>query len=263
VTNPLTRHPTVLAAAIYALDELTDARVLMGIGRGDLSVVLVGARPVSVAQLAEAVRTIRHLWAGHDVETSGGHTHLTYAGSSPRTIPVFLPGDGPKMLKQAGQLADGVFLPVGPRPEAIRSALAIVAEGARSAARNVEDIRVVARIPCYVSDEPDARRYVRSLVALRVTRTTPFGLNEEDLAAVEKIRRAYDHHQHLSPEAADADLVPDSLVDKFALAGRPEECLEKVRARTESGIDELNITLSGPDPSAVLRTFAREVMERL
>lgn len=263
VTNPVTRHLTVTAGAIYSLAELTGGRVLMGIGRGETSVILVGARRATVAQLEEAVQTIRRLWAGHEVKIDDCHARLSYAATSPRSIPVYLPGSAPRMLTLAGRVADGVLLTVGADPRYIRAALAKVAAGARAAGRSPDEIRVVARIPCSVSDEPDARRDVRSHVAITVLQAKPFDLDEEDLPAVEQIRGAYRYHQHLALDAAHAELVPDRLVDKFALAGRPEECVERVRALAASGIHELNIVLMSPDPSALLRMFTSRVIERL
>jgi 5,10-methylenetetrahydromethanopterin reductase len=125
-------------------------------------------------------------------------------------------------------------------------------------------VRVAARIPCAVSDGPDARREVRSHVALAVLQDNkPFEFDPEDLPAIERIRQTYDYHRHLTPDAMHANLVPDALVDKFALAGRPEECLERVRALAESGIEELNIVLMSPTPERLLRTFASRIMERL
>jgi 5,10-methylenetetrahydromethanopterin reductase len=167
------------------------------------------------------------------------------------------------MLKLAGEIADGVLLTVGVEPRYVRAGLAAVADGARAAGRPPGAVRIVARVPASVSDGPDARRHVRPSVALALLQSKPFDFDEEDRPAVEAIRKAYDYQRHLSPGAAHADLVPDRLVDKFALAGRPEECLERVRALAECGIKELNIVLMDPNPERSLRTFASRVMSRL
>lgn len=263
VTNPSTRHLTVTAASVYSLDESTDGRIRLGIGRGETSVILVGTRRATLKELDNAVTAIRHLLAGRSVDIDGTQTSLAYAASTPRSVPVYLPGSGPRMLRLAGEIANGVLLTVGADPRYLRAAMGVLEEGARAKGRRPEDIRVVARIPCCVSDEPDARRYVRSHVAMVVLQAKPFALDPEDLAVVERIRGAYEYRQHMAVGAAHADLVPDRLVDKFALAGRPEECADRVRALVKSGIDELNIVLMSPDPAAVLRTFADGVMAQL
>jgi 5,10-methylenetetrahydromethanopterin reductase len=121
----------------------------------------------------------------------------------------------------------------------------------------------VVRIPACISDEPDARRYVRSRVGVFLINRIPPGLDDEDLKAVEKIRAAHDPRQHLELNAAYAQYVTDGLVDKFALAGRPEECLQRVRALVNFGVDELNLTFMHPDTENLLRIFVRRILEKL
>src|ERR671936_2887716 len=50
VTNPGTREPTVLASAYATLHDLSDGRMVMGIGRGDSARRYIGQQPVKVAE---------------------------------------------------------------------------------------------------------------------------------------------------------------------------------------------------------------------
>ena len=54
VTNPGTREPTVLASAYATLHDLTDGRMVMGIGRGDSARRYIGQQPVKVAEFERA-----------------------------------------------------------------------------------------------------------------------------------------------------------------------------------------------------------------
>src|SRR5262245_1599121 len=263
VSNPMTRHLTVIASALCSLAELTSGRVLLGLGRGETAVKLAGVRQATLGELRDAVNAIRALCQGRTVLVDGTEVRLEYAAAAPCTIPVSLPGLAPRMIQLAGEIADGVLRTVGADARFIRAGVAALAEGLHAAGRSRAAVRVVARVPCSVSEEADARRHVRSNVALSVLQGKPFDFDEEDRPAIEKIRRAYDYHHHLSLDAAHGELVPDRLVDKFAIAGRPEECLARVRALAASGSDELNIVLMSPTPEVLLRTFASRIMERL
>ncbi len=263
VTNAMTRHLTVTASAMYTLDELTAGRARMGIGIGHAAVKDIGKRPTNIAHLTEAVQTIRKLWAGREVIIDGFCSRLWYAEVSPRSIPVYIAASGPRMIRLAGEIADGILLNVGAEPAYVRSALCGLEDGARAAGRSLEDIRVAARIPACISDDPDARRYVRPCVGVVVLRKAPSDLEEKDRQAVERIRQSYNPQEHLRMNAAYAEHVTDSLVEKFALAGRPEECLERVRALAKTGIDEINLTFMHPDTENVLRTFAQRILSRL
>ena len=46
VTNPLTRHAAVTASAIATLQEVSEGRAILGIGRGDSSLFNIGHKPV-------------------------------------------------------------------------------------------------------------------------------------------------------------------------------------------------------------------------
>src|ERR671914_2182603 len=50
VTNPGTREPTVLASAYATLHDISDGRMVMGIGRGDSARRYIGDKPVRVAE---------------------------------------------------------------------------------------------------------------------------------------------------------------------------------------------------------------------
>jgi 5,10-methylenetetrahydromethanopterin reductase len=92
-----------------------------------------------------------------------------------------------------------------------------------------------------------------------VIRPLPFDMPEEDMAAVENIRKTYDYYHHMDTEASHADLVPDSLVDRFALAGTPDECRERVARIQDLGIDQMSIipfTPPGGDRGQTMRLFA-------
>src|SRR5947207_5411203 len=67
VTNPVTRDPAVVAAALETLQELSGGRARLGIGLGDSSVETLGWRPARLADLERAVRDIRTLVAGESV----------------------------------------------------------------------------------------------------------------------------------------------------------------------------------------------------
>jgi 5,10-methylenetetrahydromethanopterin reductase len=262
VTNPVTRHLTVTASAMYSLHELTGGRARMGFGIGDAAVKEIGKRPVALRDLAQAADVIRRLWRGEEVPLDGARPRLSYAGGA-EAIPIYFAASGPKLIRLAGQVADGALLNVGAEPRYVQAALTRLEEGAVAGGRMGHDVKAAARIPTCVSDEPDARRYVRSRVGVTLLYRAPADLDEAEMRAVEKIRRAHDPQEHLGLNASYAEHVTDSLVDKFALAGRPEECLEKVRALIRTGVDELNLTFMHPDTEQLLRTFADRIMAKL
>src|SRR5712692_8613272 len=109
VTNPATRDPTVTASALATLNEISGGRMVMGIGRGDSARRVIGQKPVTVESLEETCRLIRDLAAGEEVMYDGTPIQLKWAQGS---LPIWVAAYGPKALRMAGRVADGVVLQI-------------------------------------------------------------------------------------------------------------------------------------------------------
>src|SRR6185437_1844134 len=80
VTNPGTREPSVTASALAVLDEVSDGRMDLGIGRGDSARRVLGKPPTTMATLEEAIVVIRDLVEGRSVTYEGTELRLPWAG---------------------------------------------------------------------------------------------------------------------------------------------------------------------------------------
>src|SRR5207253_8052290 len=96
VTNPLTRHVSVLASAARTLADLAPGRTELWLGRGYSSANLVGLPYATVAQLRQTVRDYRRLLAGEWDVFPGVHTHM-YPGDG-TAVPIVLAASGPRTL---------------------------------------------------------------------------------------------------------------------------------------------------------------------
>jgi len=57
--------------------------------------------------------------------------------------------------------------------------------------------------------------------------------------------------------------LTDFLADRFAVAGTPDECLEKVRTIQDAGVDNLLILAISTDSDSIIRRIGQEVISRL
>src|SRR5688572_22490754 len=108
VTNPATREPSVTASALATLDEISDGRMDLGIGRGDSARRVLGKPPTTMLHLEEAITVIRDLVEGRPVTFEGTELRLPWAGRW--KLPVWVAGYGPMALAMTGRVADGVIL---------------------------------------------------------------------------------------------------------------------------------------------------------
>jgi len=81
VTNPVTRHPSVQAADVDAIDTLFPGRLFYGIGTGDSAVTSVGLAAASAAQVADCVETVH--------ARVGGRVPCLVAAGGPRVASAF------------------------------------------------------------------------------------------------------------------------------------------------------------------------------
>lgn len=253
VTNPLTRHPTVTAAAFATLAELSGGRATLGISVGDSSLKSMGLKPATMARLADCIRDLRALFAGEAAVVAGGDAAtVSYAGQ--HTVPIDIAATGPKMLKLSGAIADGVVLMNGVAPELIQAACDLIAEGAREAGRDPASVRRVVWAACHVSAENPQRsiNLCKYNVARAILRNIPGPIDERTRAVAEQVRARYDYAQHGDAAADFAELIPDDIVPRFAFAGSPDDIRGQIRALEGLGIEE--VALAVPlDPDSIGR----------
>jgi 5,10-methylenetetrahydromethanopterin reductase len=128
VTNPLTRHPSVVASGYATLEEYAPGRMIVGIGLGDSSVETMGMKPAKLSYFEKTLGEMRELLAGKEVQLETGKIHLLHPCKS--KVPIYIAASGPKMLELSGRIADGIIVLVGVADEYIAHAKDKIAAGA-------------------------------------------------------------------------------------------------------------------------------------
>src|SRR5262247_1765507 len=64
VTNPITRHPSVLAGATQTVEEIAQGRVKFIVGSGYTSASTIGRKPATLAEMRACITTVRALLDG-------------------------------------------------------------------------------------------------------------------------------------------------------------------------------------------------------
>src|SRR5215475_2133945 len=147
VTNLLTRHPAVSAAAIASLDHISGGRAVLGIGAGHSGTKNVGLAKATAAQLGDSVSFMKALLQGRPAMLGGASAHLPWIKRAP---PVFLAASHAKPLQAAGRTADGVFVNYGLGAENMRESRAHIVAGAKAAGRAVDNLEIwqIAALDC-------------------------------------------------------------------------------------------------------------------
>jgi 5,10-methylenetetrahydromethanopterin reductase len=269
IVNPFTASPAEIAMGAASLQEFSGGRFVLGIGPGDPPYLewagLRQRRPAT--GLAEAVTLLRRLLAGEEAGAPGE----VFAGWSPgarmrfplpeQPIPIYIGGQGPRVLELMGELGDG-GLPILFPPETVDVVRERVAAGAARAGRSLAGFDLAACVWWSVAqtrgEAEDALRYLVAYYgpSLRAETLAPIGLAPEDFAPVREAWAAGDMARAMGL------LTPQMF--RLAIYGDPEEMLGRLRWLVARGVTQINIGPPlGPDPEAALRITGKQVLARL
>jgi 5,10-methylenetetrahydromethanopterin reductase len=294
VTNPFTRHPAVLAAAIASVQAISGGRAVLGIGRGDSALAYLGRAPVTLAVFERALNDLQTLLSGGQIafDATGGDAEapsldtmslgdrptgygLAWLAEGLPKVPLDVAATGPKVIEMAAPIAERLTFSVGAIPERVDWAVGL-ARAARARAGLAEggvSYGAQVIVVCH-PDEEAARGYAASFVAplarFQVIQSQAAGprtgLDDQAFAA---IRKGYDMTKH-AKTAATNKLVGEALspefVERFAIVGPPEHCLERLTELASHGLDRFVVVGPGYHPEADPSgpgLFAAEVMPAL
>jgi probable F420-dependent oxidoreductase len=264
VTNPAVRDATVTASLYATLNRISGGRMDLGVGRGDSSRRVMGKKPTTLERLEEMVRVVRELTAGRPIVYEDRSIQMTWADAG--VPPVWIAGYGPKALRCAGRIGDGVILQFAD-PDLIRWCLGFVREGAEAAGRDPSPLRVMAAAPVWVSEDLAlARERVRWFPALvsnhvvdLLARYDPSELPQA-LTAYVRTRKGYDYHHHAEVGSPNAEFVSDEVVDRFCLIGPVSEHLRRLRELEAIGVTQFNIYLMCGNEEEIVEIYGREII---
>ena len=233
-SNPVTRHPMVLASLAHTLEEIAPGRIRLTVGPGFLSVGSIGRPRASVETMREAILAIRRLLRGKSVVFNGTETRLRNVSDLP--TPVYVTAAGPRMVELAGEAADGALLLVGLHPKAVESARARLTAGARRAGRDPNDFHTIFIVPMAAADDGrEARVWPQRWFRPGQpwidypSNSNLFWLREAGINLKEGIR----------PEEIN-DSLSAEICDAFGLFGTAGECLSRLnQAVRESALDHV------------------------
>jgi probable F420-dependent oxidoreductase len=263
VTNPATRDPSVTASVYATLNEISGGRMVMGIGRGDSARRVMGKRPTSLETLEKAILEIRALAAGREAPAEPQPLQMKWAGGR---LPIYVAAYGPKALRLAGRVGDGVILQFAD-PQLIKWCLGFAREGCEEAGRDWSQFHVMSAAPSFISEDLDrARGQVRWFPAMvsnhvvdLVSRYSADELPPELIRYVRN-RPGYDYQDHGRVGAHHAEFVTDDIVDRFCVIGPAAACAERLQELREAGVHEFNIYLMTEDKERTLETYGKEIV---
>ena len=254
VTNPYVRHPAIVAAALGTLNEVSHGRAYMGIGVGSgLSRIGIGQQG-PVRRLEEFIHAVKALLTGARVNMDGPNYRISGArlqSDITGPVPVIIGTRSKQICRLAGRVADGVVVGARELPEsALRRYQDWVREGAVEAGRDPREVDIAPRMTVCISHDGEQAR--RSVVLYAAHYLSLGGLEASRLPAAEFERisslvaqaTAWYFEADVSYPIELDDIVGPEIIDRFAIAGTPDECLHKLQSLSDMGFSTVSMGLA-------------------
>ncbi|MCX2727285.1 LLM class flavin-dependent oxidoreductase [Thermomicrobium sp. 4228-Ro] len=284
VTDPIRRHPVLLAQAMLTLAHLARRPPILGIGAGEAENLEPYGFPFDhpVSRIEEALAILRAcLDQPGTIHFDGRYYRIpdgVFDLSAPpgRKPEIWLGAHGPRMLVLTGRFADGWYPNWIDTPEEYAAKLATIRRAAVETGRDPSALRPGMQAPLVLAPTERAVESVLRHPALRLTGLLRPASDWQALGLVHPLGERFRGYldfvpERLSPETLRAALraVPPELVARSVLAGTPEQVIARLRAYQEAGLRFLAVLPASAlrSPGAALWTFlalrrVRNALER-
>lgn len=262
------RSPTIMAHAAWDLNKASEGRFYLGLGsqvkgHNERRYGIPWTPPAP--RMRDYIGAVRAVWqAWEKQEPLDYHSEhytltLTTPNFSPKPlglprIPISMSAVGPAMLRVAGQVADGVRLhPFSTRRYLSEVSLAHIQEGLTRGERQREEFEVISGAFLATGEDEAAvakmLEYVRFRIAFYCsTRAYWHVLRLHDMEELGHRLRPYPAEGRWDEMAA---LIPDDVVDLFAVVGTHDTIGAKIAERYGGLADSLSLfipTDTAPGP---------------
>jgi alkanesulfonate monooxygenase SsuD/methylene tetrahydromethanopterin reductase-like flavin-dependent oxidoreductase (luciferase family) len=236
IVNVYSRTPAVLAMTAATLDRTSEGRFTLGVGTSTRKAIedlhaMEWAGPNPVRRAHETIELTKQFLAGEGrVDYDGEVFHTADFPSLDTEVPVYHAALGKANRRVVARLADGWMPHNVPFPD-LEDSFEYVAEHAREAGRDPEEISVSPYVPAAVSDDPDeARDAVRGHIAYYVGS----GEGYERAVATRFPDEAGEIAAHWRGDGRERDrgaakgVVTDEMIEALGVAGTPETARERL-----------------------------------
>lgn len=294
VTNSVTRHAAATANSITSVNRVSGGRAVLGIGRGDSALAHLGRAPARLKQFERYLKQLQAYLRGdgvpfeeidipHEFAPPMSELHLHDAPPDSRIgwiaegirkdgarakVPMEVAASGPKVIAMSALHAERVMFTLGADVERLQWGIELARKTRRDAGLDPNAIAFGAYINmgCH-TDLEKARGLVRGGLTTFARFSVMHGkangpVSDKDRAQLETLISNYDMKQHTRADSRQAGTLADDFVDRFAVVGSPDRCVERLRDLKALGLDKVAISGGTRGASAEDAAVGRELVAK-
>lgn len=225
IVNVFSRTPAVLSMAAASLDEVSDGRFTLGLGVSTPKAVedlhgMAFERPVTRA--GETIDLVQRFTSGGGaVEFDGEVFNVADFPALNADVSVYYAALGPTNRGVVGRFCDGWIPHLIPFSR-LDSSFQVVADAARDAERDPDEVTVAPYVPVAASDDPkEARQAIAGHIAYYVGSSEGYrkAVGAEFPEGADAVAEAWRAGDRKAAKAA----VTDEMIADLGVAGTPDE----------------------------------------
>jgi len=248
------RSAVTMALQAATLNELSDGRLLLGVGlqaRGYVEGWHGQRYERPVRAMREYVTILRRVLSGENVTFEGEifsvHGFQLMMQPPERPARIYMAAIGPQMTRLAGELADGIIGYCYSAEYVRDTVLPNLRAGAERAGRSLDGFDVACGFPTIVTPDESGLEQIKGQVMMFATAgssspeyATSFAAAGHDVAPIQE-----------RVDAGDVDgalgLVTDEMADAMTIAGSPDRVQRRIDEYRDAGLTTVALNPSPPD----------------
>lgn len=266
VTNLVTRPWVMVSGMLNSLQEISGGRMLMGVGRGDAAVRVLGKEAMSPRSFRESLLVLRAFLAGEAVEWDGVVMQTRHLAA--KDVPFFGAGYGPAVLRIIGEVCEGAIVQSADPVMVTWSRELLDAGVARriGACQGSRGVELMVAAPGYVDDDVERAcdqvrwfgrvvgHHIADLVAKSKVPVPP------EIARVAQVRDARNRPTQLELVSGEEAAVPSDVIRRLTFVGPAETHVARVAALQAHGVDRCTLYLNHDGIRRTIEEYGRHVI---
>jgi F420-dependent oxidoreductase-like protein len=266
IINVFSRSPGLIAMHAATLDEISEGRLILGIGTSGKRVIegFHGRKfDKPLTQTRDIIRVVRTLLAGGKLHEAGAENveyrpfELAMPSLPRRQVPIYVAALKQKAIESIGELADG-WMPTFWPYDKLKVGREWIAAGAAKAGRDPQKIVCAPLTVILPLGNEGSARMAREIIAFYIG-----GMGDYYIELLSKFgfaddcKRIADLYKDKTTRSQATDAVPPEMIQALTISGDPQACLDELARRRSFGMDLPIVNLPTNVPAEMVEMFIR------